>query len=264
VPMVCDLWRYRELIARLTWLEVTKRYKGSLLGLLWSILTPLAMLAVYTFAFSVILQIRWTESGMGHLQFAMALFAGLIAFDLFSRAILSSSDIITGHSSYVKRMVFPTQVLPVVGVASALVEAVFKLAVLLVWALVAYGGIPWTWVFLPLGLLPLILLSLGLSWIIALAGVYLRDLGHFVGIAVQMLFFLTPIFYPLSAVPSSLRLVALANPLASVVASFRDMLLWGRTPDWIFLVLWTLVSLVLASAGHALFMSRKMDLSEEV
>ncbi|MCB0153208.1 MAG: ABC transporter permease [Anaerolineae bacterium] len=265
VAMLRSLWRYRELIGQFTKRQVLARYKGSYLGLVWSFATPLATLLVYTFVFSVVFKARWegavTDS---HGEFALALFAGLIAFNIFSETTLTAPHMVVGNPNYVKKVVFPLEILPVATLGSAVIHSFFSLSILLVGTLLILGRLPWTLVYLPLMYLPLILLCLGISWFFASLGVFIRDIGHLLGVAVQMLFFLTPIFYPISAIPENFRAYIYLNPLTFIVNHFRRVALFGQSPDWGEFVLFTLGALLVCLAGYVWFMKSKKTFADVV
>lgn len=247
------LWRHRELIKQFTKREVLARYKGSYLGILWSFLTPLFLLTVFTFVFSVIFQARWGESSGSKIEFALILFAGLITFFLFSECLNRAPGIILINVNYVKKVVFPLEILPVVVLGSSLVQFLISLMVLLIGVIVFMGVLNWTLIFLPIVLLPLILLSLGLGWFFSALGVYLRDIGHLVGILTQSLMFLTPIFYPVSIIPKEFLPIYYLNPLGYVVEDMRRIIIWGQLPDWQWLALGTGLGLLIAILGRVWF-----------
>jgi lipopolysaccharide transport system permease protein len=212
---------------------VLGRYQGSFFGVAWSLVTPLLMLAVYTFVFSVVFGARWGGAQQGgRLTFAVVLFAGLLVFNLFGEAINRAPSLILVNANYVKRVVFPLEVLPVVALLAALFH---MLIALLAWAAIAVfalHGLPWTVVLLPLVLAPLLVGTLGLTWILSSLGVYARDIGQVTSILTTVLMFLSPIFFPVSAVPERFRAVMLANPMGFLIESARGVLIWGTMPDW--------------------------------
>ncbi len=263
--MLRDLWVYQELIVQFTKREVLQRYKGSYLGLLWSFATPLALLLVYTFVFSVIFKARWEGMVVGnHGEFALVLFAGLIAFTIFSETLLAAPNLISQNSNYVKRVVFPLEILPVTILGSSLIHSLFSLCILLAGTVVIRGHIPWTLVLLPLMYIPLILFCLGLSWFFASLGVFIRDMAHLLGVVVQMLFFLTPIFYPISAIPDRLRLVLYMNPLTFIVNHFRRAVLFGQMPDWGEYLVMVLMTGLVCMLGYAWFIKSKKTFADVV
>lgn len=223
----------RGLILQLARREIVARYKGSVLGLGWSLIQPLVMLAIYTFVFSTIFKSRWgVDAQEGRLDFALALFMGLITYGIFSEVANNAPVVILGNANYVKKVVFPLEILPVVSFLSALATALFSLTVLILGAILVKGGLPWTVVLLPIVWLPIFGLSLGAGFFIASLGVFLRDIGPSVQLLTTMLFFLSPIFYPVSAVPEAFRPFVHMNPIAVCVEDARRVVLWGQMPDW--------------------------------
>jgi lipopolysaccharide transport system permease protein len=200
--MVASLWRNKGLIRNLIHREVVGRYKGSMLGIFWSLATPIFMLAVYTFVFSVVFKARWGAGGSdSKTEFALVLFAGLMIFNLFSECVGSAPGLVLANVNYVKKVVFPLEVLPWVRMGSALFHFAVSLGVWLV-AYLALFGIPhWQVLLLPFVLIPLVLFVMGLSWALSSLGVYLRDVGQIIGLVITVLMFLTPIFYPASSLP---------------------------------------------------------------
>ncbi len=265
VAMVRHLWRQRELIRQFTRRRVLERYKGSYLGLIWSFVTPLAMLMVYTFVFSVIFKARWEGATTGsHAEFALALFAGLIAFNVFSESTLAAPGLIVNNPNYVKKVVFPLEILPVSTLGATVINSAFSVLILLIGELFVLGFIPWTVIFLPLMYLPLIFLCLGLSWFLASLGVFIRDIGPLLAVAVQILFFLTPIFYPISAIPEPFRFIIYLNPLTFIVNHFRRVILWGQPPDWVEFGLMTGAMFVAGLLGYIWFMKSKKTFADVV
>ncbi|HEY1684382.1 MAG TPA: ABC transporter permease [Tepidisphaeraceae bacterium] len=250
-----SIWRNRQLIAQLTRREVESRYKGSVLGVAWSFFTPVFMLAVYTFVFSEIFQSRWGGSGGNgsRTQFALILFVGMITLNLFNEVLNRAPGLVIANVNYVKKVIFPLEILPVVATASALFNALISLAVLLT-AFAAFNFyVNWTAIFIFPILLPLVILTLGLAWFLAALGVFLRDVGQTIVIVTMTLMFLSPIFYPLDAVPARFRIYVLANPLTFIIGQARDVLIWGVMPDWVGLGEYTIFACVVACAGYAWF-----------
>jgi len=247
-----DLLRQRGLIYQLTRREILGRYRGSWLGLAWSFVTPLLMLTVYTFVFSVIFNARWAGAHAGRLEFALMVFTGMVAFLLCAEVLGRAPALLTQYTSYVKKVVFPLDTLPLVLVGSALFHALAGLAVLLLFVLFSHG-LAWPVLALPLALLPLVLLLAGLAWMLAALGVYFRDLGQAIGLVLAMLQFLSPVFYPLEAVPAAFRPFMAWSPLTIPVEAMRSVLLRGSWPDMTALLGYWLVALLVACLGHRLF-----------
>lgn len=263
--IVAHLWRYRQLIAQLTRREVEGRYKGSFIGIGWSLIHPLLMLCVYTFVFSVIFQARWgVQTGESRLDFALALFIGLISFGIFSEVLNAAPELVLHNVNYVKKTVFPLEILVIIKLFSALINALFALLVFLLGFLIIHQALHWTALLLPLVWLPLVLFTLGCGYFMASMGVFVRDLGAAVTIMTTMLFFLTPIFYPLSAVPERFRFFSRLNPLALFVEDARGVMLWGKPPDWpVFLISLILATLVWIS-GFIWFLKSKRAFADVV
>ena len=258
-----SLRRNRELVRQLAWQEIVGRYRGSMFGMAWSILTPLLMLGVYTFVFSVVFGARWGTDGQGgKAEFAVILFAGLAVFNLFADCVNRAPMLVINNANYVKRVVFPLEILPVVAFGNALFHFVASMAVWLLASLVLLGGVPWTAVLLPLILLPLVLGTLGVSWLLASLGVYLRDVGQTTTVVVTGLLFLSPIFYPLDAVPEGVRRVVKMNPVAYVVETARGALVFGRVPDPLELALATVVGVLLAWGGFWWFQKTRRGFAD--
>jgi lipopolysaccharide transport system permease protein len=252
--MIGSLWRNKGLIRNLVHREVMGRYKGSVLGIFWSLVTPVFMLAVYTFVFSVVFKARWGGAGSdSKTEFALVLFAGLIVFNLFSECISRAPGLILANVNYVKKVVFPLEVLPWVSMGSALFHFAVSLGVWLVAYLVLVAVPHWHVLLLPLVLVPLVLFVMGLSWALASLGVFLRDVGQIIGLAITVLMFLTPIFYPASSLPLDYQSLMFLNPLTPPVEMARDLLYWGRLPDLTLLMLYAAGSLTFAMVGFAWF-----------
>lgn len=262
LEMVASAWRNRQLIVQMTRREVIGRYRGSILGLLWSFFNPVFMLAIYTFVFSVIFKARWDPHQTSKAEFAMVLFSGLLVFNLFAECVNRAPSLILSNSNFVKKVVFPLEILPWVDLGSALFH---MFASLLVW-LLFYGiffGVPHiTLLLFPLLLFPLGCFTLGISWLLASLGTYLRDVGQFVGIVVTALLFLTPIFYPLSMIPARYRQIIFINPLALVTEDARRVLMWGKSPDWKLFAVFTVLSVVVACLGFAWFQKTRRGFAD--
>jgi lipopolysaccharide transport system permease protein len=259
------LWRERHLIRQLTWREVTGRYRSSALGIGWSFATPLIQLALYTFVFGVVLRQRWPGAVSTALpEFGLMLFAGITAFSLFSECVNRAPVLIASAPNYVKKVVFPLEVLPVGVLGSALFHAGVSLVILLIARAFILPAPLWTAILLPVILLPLVCLSLGMSWFLASLGVFLRDIGHTVMLATQVLMFLTPIFYPPAIFPARFRLVVDLNPLASIVENMRRVAVQGMTPDWRGWAYTLVVGVVALCFGYAWFVKSKRAFADVI
>lgn len=261
-----SFWRNRELILQMTKREVIGRYRGSVFGILWSFFNPLLMLAVYTFVFSVAFKARWhmdTSAGTdgsigGKTEFAIILFAGLIAYGLFAECVNRASSLVLSNVNYVKKVVFPLEILPWISIGAALCHAIISLSVLLLFYLVLNHNLHWTAVLAPLILLPLVLFTVGLAWFLSALGVYLRDVGQTVGLVTTALIFVSPVFYPVTALPENYRFLLMLNPLSYPIEELRHVLIFGKLPDWPTLSVYTLGGVGVAWLGFVFFQkSRK-------
>jgi lipopolysaccharide transport system permease protein len=258
VRLAQNLFRHRSLIGQFVQREVGARYRGSWLGLLWSFLHPVLLLAMFTFVFGVVFRARWPHGTTGRLsEFAVVLFCGMVVLALFGECLVRAPALMVNAANYVKRVVFPLEILPVVSLGSALFHGLVSLGVLLAAHLAVSRSLHWTVLLVPLVVAPLVFLILGLSWMLTSLGVFFRDLHHVVGLLVQGLTFLTPVFYPVEALPEGLRPWMRLNPLTHVVENMRRVVLWGLPPDWGTLAAWTAVNAVLMMAGYAWFMKTK-------
>lgn len=256
--IVVYLWGHRNLIRQLTYRELVGRYKGSFLGILWSFLTPLLLLVIYTFIFSKVFKVRWgVTQEESKVAFAIMLFAGLLPYQLFTDAVSRAPGLILSYPTFVKKVVFPLEVLPIVIVNSALIHSFFGLSILLICGFISIGSLFWTALLLPAVLVPLVLLTLGFTWFLASLGVFVCDIGHGVGLSLTALAFLSPVFYPLSMVPDSFRFWMQLNPLTVLIESYRQMLLLGQEPEWIWLGVMTALSTAVAYGGFVWFMRSK-------
>jgi len=225
-------WRHRRLILRLARRRVEAVYRGSVLGLTWAFLYPLLLLGVYTFVFSVVFQLKWGSRAGSNAEFALFLFSGMILYSVFSQCVNEAPQLIRSHQIYIKQLVFPSEILPLVSVASSLFTFLLSGAVLGVFYLWLWGLPPLTVLCLPLVMLPLLLLSLAASWLLSALSVFIEDVNQFVGLVTMTLLFLSPIFYSVDTVPEAWRDLYCLNPLATILSASKDVLFYGRLPDW--------------------------------
>jgi lipopolysaccharide transport system permease protein len=251
--LACSLWRNRGLLRDLARRDAVGRYKGSFLGIFWSLLAPLLMLAIYTFVFGNVFRARWSGAGESTGEFAISLFAGLIVFNFFAECLNRAPGVILANTNFVKKVVFPLEILPCVTIGSALFHTCVSVGILLAFEIHLTGGVPATALLFPIVVLPLLLFTAGLSWLLAALGVYLRDVGQTVALLVSGLMFLSPVFFPRSAVPERFRLLMNLNPLAVPIEQARSVLVQGGGidgPEWL---LELAVSSLLCWIGFAVF-----------
>lgn len=263
VGLAKSIWRNRQLIAQLTKREVIGRYKGSVMGLAWSFFNPVFMLVVYTFVFSVVFKARWGVGGDdSKTLFAVVLFVGMIVQGLLADVLNRAPSLIVSNVNYVKKVVFPIEILPIVSMIAALFHSMINLCVLLMAFLVFNGYLHWTVIFIPLVLLPFVIFTLGMAWMLASIGVFLRDVSQVIGMFTTVLMFLAPVFYPLTAIPEKYIPFIMANPLTFIIEQARDVLIWGHTPNWLWLGVYTIIATMLAWTGYALFQKTRKGFAD--
>jgi lipopolysaccharide transport system permease protein len=261
-----SIWRHRQLLVQMTKREVAGRYRGSALGLAWSFLNPLLMLTVYTFVFSVVFKARWGTPGSGQeggrALFAVVLFAGMIVHGLFAEVLNRSPALIVGNVNFVKKVVFPLEILPVIAMGAALFHSFVSLIVLLLVYMILHGAPPWTAIFAPVVIFPLVIFTLGIGWFLASLGVFVRDVGQTTGIITTIMMFLSPVFFPISSLPEAFRPWIMLNPLTFIIEQMRAVLIWGQLPDWPLLGAYALVALFFAWLGFAWFQKTRKGFAD--
>lgn len=266
LALLRSFFGHSSLIVQITKREVVGRYRGSLIGIGWSFLNPLLMLAVFTFVFSVVFQAKWgvalegEEEGKG--VFAVVLFVGLIVHALFAEILTRSPALILGNVNYVKKVIFPLEILPITAVLSALFHTAISLVVWLAAHCLLIGVPGWQIVFLPLVLLPLVVLSLGVAYILASLGVFLRDIGQTMGILATVLLFLSPVFFPIDRLPEQYQPLFLANPLTFIIQQAREVLIWRGEPDFSGLLIYTGIASLVLLVGFAWFQKTRKGFAD--
>jgi lipopolysaccharide transport system permease protein len=260
--MIRSLLRHRSLIFSLSRREVLGRYQGSVLGIFWSLVLPIFMLTVYTFVFSVIFRARWSAQNESRTEFALILFAGLLVFNLFAECVNKAPSLVLQNPNYVKKVVFPLEILPWISFGSALFHTAISYLVWQVFYCVIFGWPPVTFLLFPVVLLPLAFFIMGLSWALAALAVYIRDVTQLVGVATAVLMFLSPIFYPATALPVAYRGFLILNPVAQPIEYARGVLLWAQVPSLVPFCIMTLVSAIFAWLGFVIFQKLRPGFSD--
>ena len=242
--------------------DVVGRYRGSAMGLLWAFLNPVLMLAVYSFVFSVVFKARWAGGSDSKTEFALVLFAGLLVFNLFSECINRAPSLILGNANYVKKVIFPLEILPIVALGSAAFHFLISVVVWLMFYFMFFGIPSLTILQFPLVILPLILITLGFSWLLASLGVYMRDVAQIVGLMTTILMFLSPIFYPITALPEEYRGFMQISPITFVVEQARDTMIWGKGINWEVWWAHTSLSTIVAWLGFAWFQKTRKGFAD--
>ncbi|MBT9159520.1 MAG: Teichoic acid translocation permease protein TagG [Dehalococcoidia bacterium] len=263
VEMVASFWRNRQLILQMSKREAIGRYRGSVMGLAWSFFNPLLMLVIYTFVFSVVFKARW---GLGadesKTDFAIILFVGLIVHGLFAECVNRAPGLIITNVNYVKKVVFPLEILPWIAFGSALFHAIISLIVLLLAKVVLNQHIPLTAVLLPLVLTPLVFGIMGMAWFLAALGVYLRDVSQVAGLFTTAMLFISAVFFPITALPERFQFWLQFNPLAVIIEQSRSVLIFGQLPN---LISWSAMmglGLVMAWVGFAWFQKTRKGFAD--
>lgn len=263
IALFKSLWCNRQLIWQMTRREVLGRYRGSVMGLAWSFFNPMLMLIVYTFVFSVVFKARWGIGGEeSKADFALILFVGMIVHGLFAECINRAPGLIISNVNYVKKVVFPLEILPWVAMGSSLFYSLVSVIVLLLAQLIINQLLPWTCLLFPLVLMPLVFASMGFAWFLSALGVYVRDIGQITGILTTVIMFLSPVFYPVSALPKAYQGWLRLNPLTLIIEESRKVLIFGILPDWLSLAVAFFAGFVIAAAGFWWFQKTRRGFAD--
>lgn len=264
--LVQSLIQNRGLILRMSYREISSRYKGSVLGLAWSLFIPIFMLSVYTIVFSEIFKSRWvtadTQLEPNKFQFALLLFIGLIVINLFNEVVNRSPGLIVGHVNYVKKVIFPIEILPVITLVTSLFNSAVSFVVLCLAMIILNGSLPWTIVFIPIVVFPFLLFILGISWFLASLGVFIRDIAQAIGLVTTVVMFMSPVFYPVSAVPEKWRMLIMINPPTFIIEQCRQVLIFGYWPDWSGLGLYLILSFFVFILGYVWFQKTRKGFAD--
>ncbi|CAG4887801.1 ABC transporter permease [Paraburkholderia saeva] len=263
--MLRGFLQHRELLRELVKRDFIGRYKGSMLGVVWSLFNPLLMLAIYTFVFSVAFKARWGgRSDESKIAFAIVLFSGIIVHSFFAECLNRAPSLITSHANYVKKVVFPLEILPWMALFSAMLHFLVSFGALLLFCLISRVDIHVGILLIPIALLPLMLMIMGMSWILASLGVYLRDLSQVIGMLVTISLFLAPIFYPIDSLPEAYKAFLAWNPITLPVIQLRNLMLWGKPFQWEEWALSLVIGLVIFQIGYWWFQKSRRGFADVV
>ncbi|MFK2893578.1 ABC transporter permease [Dyella flagellata] len=251
--MISALTSQRSLTIELSKRDVLGRYRGATFGLLWSLISPFLTLSIYTFAFGSILKSRWPQTSNGAASFAMILFVGLIVHGFFAECLSRSATLITDNVNFVKRVIFPLEILPWSMVAGAIFHTLMNIIVFTVLHYFLDGHVSGLVLLFPVVMVPLILLAIGIGWIFAALGVYFRDISQVTGVISTAMFFLSSAMVPVSALPAAYQPIFRLNPITFIIDQARQVALWGNFPDWLGLFEYTLVSFMIMMLGFGMF-----------
>ncbi|WP_367715653.1 ABC transporter permease [Nitratireductor sp. GISD-1A_MAKvit] len=251
-----------RLLGLLAWRDITSRYRGSMMGLVWSFVTPVLLLGVYTVVFSGIFRARVSAGSGSAADFALQLFAGLIVHGLAAEVLSRAPGLIAGNTGYVKKVMFPLEILPLVLILSAVFHGIISVVILMIFQLFVHQHIAPTIIFVPLVLLPYMIFLAGISWLVSAAGVFIRDISQITGFVITLLLFLSPVFYPASTLPEQWQFVLILNPLTIVIEQMRAVVLYGELPHFLALFVFTLISLLVFWAGLFSFSKLKREFAD--
>jgi lipopolysaccharide transport system permease protein len=254
-------WQTRYLIGRLVMREVLLKYRGSYMGVGWSFLHPLLLLATYSLVFGKTYGKHWVQSNPDGASYPLFVFCGLIIFNLFSEVASIAPRYIGGYISYVKKIIFPTEILPVVLFLSACVHACINFLILSL-AVLFSGNFFWTSLLTPLILIPFLLFLLGLGWFLAAFGVFVKDLSHLIPTLIQVTLFITPVFYPVNLVPAHFHWFYEINPISSTMENVRLVMLLGEYPAWNNLATSYVIGILTLFIGYRFFSNSKEEFAD--
>lgn len=256
------LTRYHTLTYELAKRDILGRYRGASFGLVWSLISPFLMLLVYTFSFGFVFKAKWPQVAGSNHHFSIILFIGLIVHGFFAECLVRAPTLVTGNAGFVKRVVFPLEILPWSSMFSALFHAAMNIAVYTLLRFLLEGEISWTMVFLPIVFLPLVFITMGVSWIFAALGVYLRDINQITGVLATAMLFLSSAMIPVQTLPDPYRTAFELNPLTFIIDQARAVALWGHIPDLPGLALMSLAGLGLMYLGYGWFIATKRGFAD--
>lgn len=260
--MSSTLLRNAELFWALSKREIASRFKGSYGGLSWYVIQNLLLLTLYSFVFGSLFKSRWAQGDHVQGNFTIALFTGLIVFNLFAECVTRAPTLILSNANYVKKVVFPLEVLPAVTLATSLFNAFVAFIVLIVVARVLDAPLYWQGLWIPVILLPLVVLTLGVSWLLSALGTYVRDINQMMTLVISAFMFLSPLFYQLTALPEKARQWVVYNPLTIPMQEARGALMFGQAPDFHLLGSYLVIAVVVAVLGYAFFQKARKGFAD--
>ena len=248
------LYSHYNLLIEFTKRDFLQRYKGSKLGFLWAILSPLLMLAVYSFIFVAVFKIKWANDvNSEDMMYTLMIFSALIPFNIFAESVNRASAILPQSANYIKKVVIPIEVLPISIVLSTMINNLFSIVLLSLGKIIFLETPNWTLIFAPLAFIPILLLSMGSALFISALGVYLRDLTYVVSIAINVIFYLSPVFYSSEIMPERFKFLLSVNPIAPIIEINRDIFIRGELFDGSSYLLSLLTSVVVLILGLSSF-----------
>ncbi len=261
--LIKSIYINRDLVIQLTKRNILLKYRGSLLGFFWSFLQPLIQLAIYTFAFSFVFKAKWGLPDENHFDFALILFASLTVFNLLGESMREAPYLILSHASYVKKVVFPLELLSVSSVLTVLFNTMISLLIfILIFAFLGGTKIPGSIFMLPFILIPLVFLSVAASFFISSLCVYFRDIAQVVGNAITILLFVSPVFFSLDRISSKYHWIMLLNPLTHILDSSRKVMIFGGYPQITYISVYWIFSIIVLAVGFWWFQRTRVSFAD--
>lgn len=257
----------RELLVQLIKRNLSSKYKGTTLGVVWNFLQPLVLLLVYTYAFGMLFQSRWLETSAGNLadmkfSYSIVVFCGMTVYNIFSEVVTMSPNLFVSNPNYIKKIVFPLEILPMAQVITSLISNLIWFLILFIGAVIFAGSLSWTMLLLPVVLFPYVLMLTGISFMLASLGVFFRDLAQVCMLITQIMYLMTPIFYSAEMVPDSLKFILVINPLAWFVSETRKIFVFKQLPDFLGIIIWLIIAVVVFYLGFCCLKKTKRGFAD--
>lgn len=255
--MIKTIIKNRYLLGQLTKKDIELKYKDSVLGMLWSVIVPILMIVIYTFVFSVVFKPQWISETGNKFEFSLIMYCGLVSFNMLSDVMGRSSGLIAANVNYVKKVIFPLELLPVMVTLTALFNSCISLVVLVLAKLILTQSISPTLPLVIVTYIPLIIFTVGVSLILSAVSVYLKDIASVISVIITVLMYISPVFFSLESVPEKYRIICQINPMTYIIENFRNVVLYGLLPDWRYLLISLISAIVMAWLGSSIFRRAK-------
>jgi lipopolysaccharide transport system permease protein len=263
--IVANLWRHRDLVWQFTMREIHIRHKGSRLGIVWALLNPLSMLVLYAFVFRLLFRSKFgVIPNETDYDYTLELFLSLSLFHVFAETLSWAPSLIISHPNFVKKVVFPLEVLPVAKIGDTTFHLLVSLALVLIGSAFGSSGLSWSMLWLPVLVLPLLVLALGMAWAFAAIGVFVRDVSQVIGFVATAVMFGSAIMYPPRMIPDSIYSFLRFNPLLQLVDVSRHVLFGHEPVDWMKLGYVYGCAVLALLAGHVFFSLLRRSFAEVI
>lgn len=255
--MIRTIIKNRYLLGQLTKKDIELKYKDSVLGMLWSVIVPILMIVIYTFVFSVVFRPQWISDTGSKFEFSLIMYCGLVAFNMLSDVMARSSGLIAANANYVKKVIFPLELLSVVITLTALFNSFISLIVLVIAKFILTHTVSVTLPLVVVVYIPLVIFTVGVSLMLSAMSVYLKDIASVISVVITVLMYVSPVFFSLESVPESYRIICEINPMTYMIENFRNVVLYGTMPNWLYLVISFVIAIVMAWLGGTIFRRAK-------